>query len=93
MYDDRDPAHCHPRAYGTFSGVLGTVRPAEGHPHAGKQAIRKMTALSAARMGLRDRGLLKPGYVADITVFDPETVTDKGDYVKSRPEARWYRSL
>ncbi len=87
MYDDRDPAHCHPRAYGTFPRVLGLYVRRKGILTL-EAAVRKMTALSAARIGLRDRGLLKPGYVADITVFDPETVTDKGDYVKAdrKPE-------
>jgi dihydroorotase/N-acyl-D-amino-acid deacylase len=41
-----------------------------------EDAIRKMTSRSAARVGLHDRGILKPGMAADITVFDPATIRD-----------------
>jgi dihydroorotase/N-acyl-D-amino-acid deacylase len=43
-------------------------------------AIRKMTSLAAQRMGINDRGLLKPGMFADITVFDPTTIIDRSTY-------------
>jgi N-acyl-D-amino-acid deacylase len=43
-------------------------------------AIRKMTSLAAQRVGIADRGLLKPGMFADITVFDPETIIDRSTY-------------
>ena len=39
--------------------------------------IRKMTSLSAAHVGLSDRGLVKPGYIADLVLFDPLTITDR----------------
>jgi len=64
----------HPRAYGTFPRFLRfsldgrTVPPGE--------AVRKMTSLPASRFGLSDRGVLKPGKAADITVFDPAEVRD-----------------
>jgi N-acyl-D-amino-acid deacylase len=45
-----------------------------------QEALRKMTSLPALRMGLQDRGLLRKGYFADITIFDPEQVTDKSTY-------------
>jgi dihydroorotase/N-acyl-D-amino-acid deacylase len=45
-----------------------------------EQAIRKITSLPAQRERLRDRGLLKQGYFADITVFDPETIKDLATY-------------
>jgi N-acyl-D-amino-acid deacylase len=43
-------------------------------------AIRKMTSLAAQRVGIEDRGLLKPGMFADITVFDPATMIDRSTY-------------
>ena len=44
-------------------------------------AIRKMTAKPAEVFGLKQRGLLREGYYADLVVFNPETIKDKGDYV------------
>ena len=43
-------------------------------------AIRKMTSLAAQRVGINDRGLLKPGMYADITVFDPTTIIDRATF-------------
>jgi N-acyl-D-aspartate/D-glutamate deacylase len=45
-----------------------------------EDAVRKMTALNAAKLGLPDRGLLRPGQYADLTLFDPERVFDKATY-------------
>jgi Amidohydrolase family/Carboxypeptidase regulatory-like domain len=60
----------HPRAYGSFPRILGRyVR--DQHLLSLEQAIRKFTSLPAQRMGLRDRGLLRAGAFADITIFDP----------------------
>lgn len=71
--------HPHPRAYGTFPRVLGLyVR--EKKALTLQVAIHKMTGLSAARLGLKDRGLLKEGYIADLTIFDPETIIDKSTF-------------
>jgi N-acyl-D-amino-acid deacylase len=42
--------------------------------------VRKMTSLNAAKLGLTDRGLLRPGNFADVVVFDPERIIDKADY-------------
>jgi N-acyl-D-aspartate/D-glutamate deacylase len=44
------------------------------------QAVRRMTSFPAQRLGLQDRGLLREGMVADITVFDPATIIDTGTY-------------
>jgi dihydroorotase/N-acyl-D-amino-acid deacylase len=60
----------HPRTYGSFTRILGYyVR--EQRLLTLEQAVRKMTSLAAQRVGLVDRGLLRPGAFADITVFDP----------------------
>jgi N-acyl-D-aspartate/D-glutamate deacylase len=65
----------HPRAWGTFARILGKyVR--EEKLLTMEEAIRKMTSLAAARVGLHDRGLLRPGMAADVTVFDPATIRD-----------------
>jgi dihydroorotase/N-acyl-D-amino-acid deacylase len=69
----------HPRFYGTFSRVLGHyVR--EEKVLTLPEAIRKMTSLAADITGLKDRGVLRPGLAADITVFNPETISDKATF-------------
>lgn len=69
----------HPRAYGTFARILGHyARDLRLFPL--EFAVRKMTALAAQRVGLSDRGMLKTGMAADITVFDPATVADKATF-------------
>ncbi len=71
--------HPHPRAYSTFPKVLGYyVR--EKNVLDLETAIYKMTALPAKRMGLTDRGLLKEGFWADITIFDPNAIIDKATF-------------
>lgn len=73
--------HPHPRAYGTFPGVLGHyVR--ERRLLTLETAIRKMTGLPAARLGLRDRGRLAEGAAADVVVFDPGIVAERGTFVQ-----------
>ena len=65
----------HPRSYGTFSRVLGRyVR--ELKILSVEDAVRKMTAFPAQRLGLADRGVLREGLRADIAVFNPDTVGD-----------------
>jgi N-acyl-D-amino-acid deacylase len=65
----------HPRGYGAFPRILGRyVR--DEHVLTLEEAIRKMTSLAANRVHLVDRGLLKPGFFADVVVFDPQQVRD-----------------
>jgi len=65
----------HPRAYGSFARILGKyVR--EEHNLRLEDAIRKFTSLPAQQVKLENRGLLRTGYFADITIFNPETVKD-----------------
>lgn len=69
----------HPRVYGAFPRVLAEyVRKEEVLGLA--QAIRKMTGKPADVFGITDRGILTPGNFADIVVFDPDTVSDRGTY-------------
>src|SRR5262245_21959732 len=82
---DQPTACPHPRNFGTFPRVLGRYvrdRAALALP----DAVRKMTAEPARRLGLTDRGVLAVGAVADIVVFDPETVTDNAAFGE-RPRA------
>jgi len=69
----------HPRAYGTFPRILGHYS-RDLHLFPLEFAVRKMTSLAAQRVGLKDRGLVKPGMYADITVFNPKTVIDRATF-------------
>jgi N-acyl-D-amino-acid deacylase len=69
----------HPRSYGTFARVLA-VYVRERKLLRLEEAIRKMTSFPAQRVGLADRGLLRPGMKADLVVFDPATVADRATY-------------
>ena len=71
----------HPRAYGTFARVLG-VYVREKHVLTLEDAVRKMTSFPAQRMGLDDRGILRPGLKADLVVFNPATIIDKATFEK-----------
>jgi N-acyl-D-amino-acid deacylase len=65
----------HPRAWGTFPRILGKyVR--EEKLLTLEEAVRKMTSQPASRVGFRDRGILRPGMMADVVVFDPQTIKD-----------------
>ena len=69
----------HPRGWGTYPRVLGRyVR--DEHLMPLEFAIHKMTGLPAANVGLQQRGLLREGYFADITIFDPKTVIDRATF-------------
>jgi N-acyl-D-aspartate/D-glutamate deacylase len=69
----------HPRAFGSMPRFLGHyVR--DLHLISLEQAIRKISSLPAQREHLQDRGLLKVGFFADITIFDPATIRDNATY-------------
>jgi N-acyl-D-amino-acid deacylase len=69
----------HPRAYGSYPRVLAKyVR--EEKLLTLEDAIRKMSGAVAARLNMRDRGLLRPGYYADVVIFDAETITDRATF-------------
>jgi N-acyl-D-amino-acid deacylase len=71
--------HPHPRAYGTFPRVLGTYARDLGVLSL-EEAICRMTGLTAWRLGLTDRGLVRPGYKADVVIFDAQRVVDEATY-------------
>jgi dihydroorotase/N-acyl-D-amino-acid deacylase len=69
----------HPRAYGTFTKILGRyVRDEKVIPL--EEAVRKATSAVATRLSIPDRGLLREGFFADITVFDPATIIDRSTF-------------
>ena len=71
----------HPRSYGTFARVLGVYVREKGVITL-EDAVRKMTSFPASRLGLQDRGVLKVGMKADISVFDPARVKDVATFEK-----------
>ena len=69
----------HPRGYGSAARILGKyVR--EEHVLTLEEAVRKMTSLPAQKVKLQERGLIKPGFFADINVFNPDTVADRAQF-------------
>jgi len=74
----------HPRAYGTFPRILGRyVR--EERLLSLETAIHKMTGVPAERIGLTGRGVLREGNFADLTIFDPQTVSDRATFSDTHP--------
>ena len=71
----------HPRTYGNFARLLGRyVR--DEHLISLEQAVYRLTTLPASNLGIKDRGALKPGYYADVVVFDPATIADLSTFEK-----------
>ncbi|MDX6306118.1 MAG: N-acyl-D-amino-acid deacylase, partial [Blastocatellia bacterium] len=69
----------HPRGWGTYPRILGRyVR--DQHLMPLEFAIHKMTGLPAGNLGLKSRGLIREGYFADLTIFDPKTVIDRATF-------------
>ena len=76
----------HPRAYGNFARVYAKyVRDEKLMPV--EEAVRKMTSLPAANLGIAGRGMLKEGYFADVVVFDPQTIQDHATFENPRQYA------
>jgi N-acyl-D-amino-acid deacylase len=82
----------HPRAYGNFARLLGKyVRDKKTTPLA--DAIRRLTALPASNLGLRDRGKLASGMAADVVLFDPATIADHATFEKPMQFATGVRDV
>jgi N-acyl-D-amino-acid deacylase len=82
----------HPRAYGTFARYLGHYA-REEKVFTMEEAVSHMTGRSAARLSLKDRGLLREGYKADLVLFDANTVLDLSTYDNPRLPARGFESV
>lgn len=81
----------HPRGTGTFTRVLGKfVR--ENKWLRLEEALRKMTSMPAARLGIRDRGLLKKGMKADLVLLDPNSVIDRATFAEPQTFSKGIRS-
>lgn len=76
----------HPRGFGSFVRVLGPyVR--DRRLFTLQEAVRKMTSLAAANVGLKRRGMIAPGYFADLMLFDPAVVADRADFGRAQQQA------
>jgi dihydroorotase/N-acyl-D-amino-acid deacylase len=82
----------HPRGWGTFPRILGRyVR--DEHVLTLEEAVRKMTSQAAIRVGLVDRGLVRPGMMADLVVFDPATIADVATFEQPNRYSRGIRHV
>jgi len=79
---DGSPTSNHPRGYGTFAKIIESYVVNE-HVLTLPNAIYKMTGLAAENVGLKDRGIIKEGMVADLILFDPEKIRAKATYEKA----------
>jgi N-acyl-D-amino-acid deacylase len=82
----------HRRTYGTFARVLGRYVRELGALRL-EEAVRKMTAAPAARIGARGRGLLRPGMAADLVVFDPRMVAERASWEQPRQLASGFSQV
>ncbi|PVY36658.1 N-acyl-D-amino-acid deacylase family protein [Pontibacter virosus] len=87
---DGSPSMRHPRSFGTFARILETYV-VQKQLLALEEAVHKMTGLSAETIGLRDRGLVKQGFKADLLLFNPEEVRENATYENPNQEATGFR--
>ena len=69
----------HPRAYGNFARLLGKYVRDEKRVTL-PEAVRRLTSFPASNLGIKDRGLVQPGMMADLAIFDPATIADKATF-------------
>jgi N-acyl-D-amino-acid deacylase len=89
---DGQSSGLHPRGFGSFAKVLGPfVR--DRRLFTLEEAVRKMSTLAAANVGLVNRGRVAPGYFADLVLFDPATVADRADFGSAQAQAVGVRTV
>ena len=82
----------HPRAYGNFARVLGKYARDEKALTL-QDAVRRLSSLPASNLGLKDRGALKPGFHADLAIFDPAAIRDNATFANPRQYATGMRHV
>ena len=80
---DQGAGQPHPRSFGTFPRILGRYVRAQGLLTL-PQAVSRMTSVPAARLGISDRGAIRTGLIADLTMLDPVTITDTSTFQQPR---------
>ncbi len=86
VIDINSDASPHPRSFGNNARVL-RLYAREKRLVSLEEAVRKMTSLPAQTFGLWDRGLLRPGFAADIVIFDEETISDRATFQRPKQYA------
>jgi N-acyl-D-amino-acid deacylase len=82
----------HPRGFGAFARVVGPwVR--DKRLYTLEEAVRKMSSLAAANAGIEKRGLIAPGYFADLVLFDPARIADRADFGHAQDRAVGVRTV
>ncbi|HEY5723334.1 MAG TPA: amidohydrolase family protein [Allosphingosinicella sp.] len=82
----------HPRAYGNFARVLGKYARDEKVLTL-QDAVRRLSSFPASNLGLKDRGALKPGFHADLAIFDPATIRDNATFARPQQYATGMRHV
>jgi N-acyl-D-amino-acid deacylase len=82
----------HPRTYGNFARLLGHYVRDEKLISL-EEAVHRLTSLPATNLGIRERGALRPGYFADVVIFDPATVADRATFEKPHQYAVGMRDV
>ena len=89
---DGQSSGLHPRGFGSFAKVLGPyVR--DRKLFRVEEAVRKMSSLAAANVGIQNRGRIAPGYFADLVLFDPAVVADRADFGNAQRQAVGIRTV
>ena len=89
---DGSPTGFHPRGHGTFAKIIEQYVREEGSLSL-PEAVRQMTTLPAAQLGIKDRGQLAPGLAADVVVFDPAAVRARASYAEPHRLAEGFDAL
>ena len=89
---DGSPTGFHPRGHGTFAKIIEQYVQAEGALTL-PEAVRQMTTLPAAQLGIMDRGQLAPGLAADVLVFDPAAVRARATYENPQKLAEGFEAV